>query len=280
MEHSKVIPSGPIVITGASGGMGSAATRTLASKGIPIIMACRDIDKAEEIKSKIIKDFPKADLTVMEIHLESFASIKTFAEGLKGVELAGLFNNAGVLPKHYTLSEEGYELSMAVNYLGPWLLTSLLLPQLKDNAAVVNMVSISSDIAHFSEDILHRKTKHFHRINRYATSKLALTYFTMILAERHPNLRVNASDPGIVNTDMIRMDMWFDPLTDVLFRPFCNTPDQGVSPALAALLGDRTGCLYSGKKARPFPGKFASHHDDALRLWNITEREMIDNKVL
>ncbi len=265
---------GSIIITGASGGMGSAATRALAAKGRRIIMACQDLDKASRVRDSIIKDIPAAELELRELHLDSFASIREFASGMEGVQLAGLFNNAGTLPRRYSLSGDGYEMTLAVNYIGPYLLTRLLLPRLGDGAAVVNMVSLSAKYVRFSRDILHPTEKDFGQLGAYATSKLALIYFTAALAARCPALRVNAADPGIVNTDIIRLDRWFDPLTDIIFRPFCKSPESGAAPAVRALRSDVSGKYFSGNRFRDIPPHYASRTEDIAWLWDATAKEV------
>ena len=110
------------MITGASGSMGSAATKMLAAKGFKIIMACRNLSKAASVRDIILHDVPEAELELAELRLDSFASIRDFASSLDGRALYGLFNNAGVMPKDYSLTEDGFEQTIAVNYLGPFLL--------------------------------------------------------------------------------------------------------------------------------------------------------------
>ncbi len=263
---------GSIIITGASGGMGSAATRALAAKGVSVIMACRDTGKAARVRDGIVREIPGAELEIREIHLDSIASVREFAASLEGVRLAGLFNNAGTLPRRYSLSEDGYETTLAVNYIGPYLLTRLLLPRLGDEAAVVNMVSLSAGYVRLGKDILHPSERDFSQLGAYAASKLALIYFTAALAGRCPGLRVNAADPGIVDTDIIRLGRWFDPLTDLVFRPFCKSPARGAAPAVRALLSDVSGKYFSGSGFRDIPPRYASRREDIARLWDETEK--------
>ena len=265
--------NGRIIITGASGGMGSAATRALAAKGIPVTMACRNLQKAEEVRTEILRDIPSADLKIKELHLDSFRSIRTFADSIVDGQTAGLFNNAGTMPRRFSLSEDGYELTLAVNYLGPWLLTRLLMPKMARDSAIVNMVSISSANARIRSDFPHEQASEFSQIGSYAESKLALMYFTIGLASRC-TMRVSAADPGIVDTGIIRLDRWFDPLTDLIFRPFCNSPAKGAAPAVRALLSPRGGMLFSVRGDRDFPSRYTRRADDIKRIWDITEREL------
>ena len=96
-------------------------------------------------------------------------------------------------------------------------------------------------------DFFEKGEKDFHQLRTYADTKLALIYFSIAMAQKSGR-RVNMADPGIVDTEMIRLGRWFDPLTDIFFRPFCNSPARGARPAVnapllrmqhAALLGER-----------------------------------------
>ena len=86
---------------------------------------------------------------------------------------------------------------------------------------------------------------------------------------------VNAADPGIVSTDIITMHMWFDPLTDLLFRPFIRTPRQGADTAIRLLLdkdaGQRTGTFNVSGHPKPLSEKY-THHVQMQELWQRTEK--------
>ena len=281
------------IITGASGAMGSEAAAALARAGRPLVMACRDLDKAKTVRERILDEVPNAVIEVRHLELSSLDAVREFAAGLRGMEISALFNNAGTMERHFALSADGFERTLAVNYLGPWLLTQLLLPQIRDG--VLNMVSLSCETARFGHDIFSPDGSHFSQLGSYSTSKLALMFFSIALARRC-NLRVNVSDPGIVNTEMIRLHRWFDPLTDVIFRPFCNSPKKGASPGVRALLDFSSGTelpsgevsspvpgsclLYKGLGSRPIPKKYASRTEDIGWLWKETEKILKDKGFL
>ena len=258
------------IITGASGAMGTRATAALARAGRPIIMACRNLDKAGEVKRQILGEVPNAVIEIKHLELSALDEVREFADGLRGVEIAALFNNAGTMERHFALSADGFERTLAVNYLAPCLLTRLLLPQIQGQ--VLNMVSISCETARFDHDLFSPDESRFTQLGSYSTSKLALMFFSIALAGRS-SVRVNVSDPGIVNTEMIRLHRWFDPLTDVLFRPFCNSPEKGASPAVRALLAcEGTGQMYKGLGCKDIPSRYASRTEDIEWLWSETEK--------
>ena len=109
-----------------------------------------------------------------------------------------------------------------------------------------------------------------------SNTKLALWLFTRELSERlkTEGITVNAADPGIVSTNIIRMDMWFDPLTDILFRPCIRTPKQGAATAVSLLLDDRwkevTGQMFASCKPKKVKDKFMNH-PQARQLWADTK---------
>ena len=258
------------IVTGASGSMGAAAAEALARQGKTVVMACRNLQKAETVRTDILSRVSDAHLEIRQLELSSMASVRAFAAGFGPGELDGLFNNAGVISRGYALTPEGLEHTFAVNYFGPFLLTNLLLPALAEGARIVNMVSLTCRFVSVSEASLRPAEKDFSRLGTYARAKRALLHSSQELARRHPELRVNVADPGVVNSNMITMGKWFDPLADKLFRPFCRKPEDGVKPALAALAAEDGGRYFVGHRADPIPARYC---DPALesRLWTATE---------
>ena len=92
-------------------------------------------------------------------------------------------------------------------------------------------------------------------------------------------ITVNAADPGIVSTNIINMDMWFDPLTDLLFRPFIRTPRQGADMAIRLLLepkyNNQTGNMYVSNKQRKLKPQYLNHPQKE-QLWIETEKKIKD----
>ena len=147
-----------------------------------------------------------------------------------------------------------------------------------EGSRIVNMVSCTYAIGRldFPDFFLRGKKGSFWRIPIYSNTKLALTLFTIDLSNRlkDKGIVVNAADPGIVSTDIITMHMWFDPLTDILFRPFIRSPRQGAATAISLLLdeegGKRTGTLNVSCHPKRLTDKYL-HHIQMDELWNRTE---------
>ena len=245
---------GIAIITGADGGMGQEITLALAKDGFQIIMACKEPEKAYQVCERIKQESGNKQIEVRGIDLSSLSSVHAFAQKIleEGRPVSRLMNNAGVLTTHIRPTVDGLETIVSVNYVGPYLLTRLLLPLMHKGTRIVNTVSCTYAIGKIESDFFTKgKNGRFNRISVYGNTKLALLLFTRELAERvkEKGITVNASDPGIVSTNMITMDAWFDPLTDILFRPFIRTPLQGAATAIHLALSEeasgKSGYCYS-----------------------------------
>lgn len=267
------------IITGADGGMGTEITRAVAQAGYHIIMLCYTLFKGEERKNQLILETGNEDIEVRQIDLSSMASVTNVADDLlgRGKHIDLLMNNAGTMSTGLMTTEDGLEYTVAVNYVAPFLLTLKLLPLMGKGTRIVNMISCTYSIGQLTSEFFTRgKSGSFWRIPVYSNTKLALWLFTRELSERlkEDGIAVNAADPGIVSTNIIRMDMWFDPLTDLLFRPCIRTPRQGASTAISLLLDDRwegvTGQMFASGKPKKVKDKFMNH-PQAKQLWTDTK---------
>ena len=268
------------VITGADGGMGMEITRAVATAGYKVIMVCRDPEIAEEKRQLIMRETGNIALEIVPVNLASLSSTASFANELlqRGEVITLLMNNAGTMETRRCITEDGLERTVSVNYVAPYLLTRKLLPLMGEGSRIVNMVSCTYAIGKldFPDFFLRGKKGAFWRIPIYSNTKLALTLFTIALSKKvkEKGIIVNAADPGIVSTKIITMHMWFDPLTDLFFRPFIRTPRQGAATAISLLLdedaGKRTGTLNVSCHPKQLSEKFF-HHVQMKELWDKTE---------
>ena len=261
--------------------MGTEITRAVAQAGYRVIMASCRKQKAEAVRRTLLHDHRDLQIEVRKLDLASLASVAEFANILleESYPITLLMNCAGTMETGLHITEDGLERTVSVNYVGPYLLTRKLLPLMHAGSRVVNMVSCTYAIGHldFPDFFTRGRRGGFWRIPIYSNTKLALTLFTIDLAERvrDRGIVVNAADPGIVSTDIITMHMWFDPLTDLLFRPFIRTPRQGADTAIRLLLdedaGQRTGTFNVSGHAKPLSEKY-THHVQMQELWQRTEK--------
>ncbi|MCD8268239.1 MAG: SDR family oxidoreductase [Parabacteroides sp.] len=279
---------GITIITGADGGMGQIITGALAREGYPVVMACKDPDKAAPVCERIRKESGNDQIEVRPVNLASFASVKAFTDRLltEGRPIDRLMNNAGILTTPVRQTEDGLETIVSVNYAAPYLLTRRLLPLMHAGTRIVNTVSCTYSIGKIKSDFFRKgKNGRFNRIQVYGNTKLALLFFTRELAGqvKERGITVNAADPGIVSTNMITMNAWFDPLTDVLFRPFIKTPAQGAATAIHLALSPdmagKSGCCYANCKEVKLPKRIL-RHPRQRRLWDDTEALLLPHNLL
>lgn len=270
------------VITGADGGMGRVITLALAKAGYKIIMACLTPAKAQPIMEEIKNISRNNNIKLIPLDLTSFASVSSFASTVSKMEehIGVLVNNAGVLSNRFRQTEDGLESTVSVNYAAPYLLTRLLLPKMKAGSRVVNTVSCTYAIGKIPTRFFEKGCDGtFFRIPVYSNTKLALLWFTLELAERAKKrgITVNAADPGIVNTNIITMHAWFDPLTDIFFRPFIRTPEQGAATAIHLALSEEvegiTGHCFASCKEKKIPVRLLGKPEQK-QLWIATEEKV------
>ena len=278
------------IITGADGGMGTEETRAVAEAGYHVIMACFCTKKAQPVCDKLRAETGNQNIEVIGIDLANLASVRAFADEvslrISAAATSGsnpylelLMNNAGTMETGRHCTVDGLERTVSVNYVGPYLLTRLLLPLMAKGSRIVNMASCVYAIGHLDfPDFFERGRKgSFWRIPIYSNTKLAITLFTIDLAERlrDRGITVNAVDPGVVSTEIIRMQMFFDPLTDLVFRPCIRTPRQGAETAIRLLLDDDkaglTAHFWRTNRIIDIGDKYY-HHPKMQQLWTDTER--------
>ena len=268
------------VITGAATGMGFEEAKAVAEKGFHVIMACRRPEPAERARQEIVEATGNESIEVIGIDLADLSSVRRFADEVKArfQHLDLLMNNAGTLETSFHKTVDNLERTVQVNYVGPFLLTCLLLPLMGEGSRIVNMVSLTYRYGRldFPDFFLRGRKGSFWRIPIYSNTKLALTLFTFELAGRlkDKGITVNAADPGIVSTDIIRLHNFLDPLTDIFFRPFIRTPRQGADTAIRLLLDDdkagQTGTFNRSGRSVDVGDKFL-HHAQMQDLWEKTD---------
>jgi NAD(P)-dependent dehydrogenase (short-subunit alcohol dehydrogenase family) len=213
--------NGPVLVTGASQGLGLSTAVALAARGRPVILGCRDAARGMAAASEVRARVPGADARVLELDLADLASVASAAAGLAaGPPLRALVCNAGVqVLKGVARSADGFELTFATNHLGHHLLARLLLdgPAAPERVVVVAsgvhmglqrpQSSLGFPSPRWADPRVLADADHAARDGsaragrvRYATSKLANVLFTYELARRLEGraTTVTAFDPGLM----------------------------------------------------------------------------------
>lgn len=197
------------IVTGANAGIGKETALGLAKLGATVVMVCRDSERGEaaqrEIKHKSAND--KVELMICDFASQN--SIRQFARDFtrQHERLDVLVNNAGVVLRQRSMTEDGLESTFAINHLGYFLVTNLLLDVLKKSAPS-RIVSVASAAHKFGKlDINGWPTgRDYSAFGAYANSKLANVLFTRELARRLKGTGVTANclHPGGVGTNLFR----------------------------------------------------------------------------
>jgi NAD(P)-dependent dehydrogenase (short-subunit alcohol dehydrogenase family) len=272
-----------VLITGADSGIGKETTRSLAQKGATIVMACRNLTKANLVCEAIKQESGNKQIEVMHLDLASISCIREFAGqfSLRHQQLNVLINNAGAFCMKREETPDGFEKSMVTNYLGPFLLTHLLLPLLKQTLEA-RIINLSSD-GHFRGQIdledLHQQKK-FSSSKAYNASKLAIVFFTQELAERlrDTDITVNALHPGNVATKIWNLwpnGKWYQLLLMKIIFFFLITPREGAQTCIYLASSDEvkeiTGKYFYKKRLKEVSPKC---RDKQLQkdLWQLSEK--------
>ena len=199
-----------VLITGATAGIGHETARQLLGHGYRVIVHGRTLIKATQAVDQLRTSFPSAHAEPVWGDLSIMAEVANLAEQVqtRARALDVLINNAGVYEHSRSLTIDGFELTMAVNHLAPFLLTKKLLKSLK--AAPQGRIITISSSAH---DKVGLQTEDFSFATElegyvaYATSKLANVLFTVALANRLSSFPVTAYsvDPGVITTRLLQV---------------------------------------------------------------------------
>lgn len=199
------------IVTGANSGTGFEAAKELAKKGAHVVMGCRNLKKAEDAQTKILKEIPEASLEIIQLDLSDLSRVRKFVETYRSTHdtLDILCNNAGigaVLTRIETV--DGFELQFGTNHFGHFALTGLLLDLImKVKGRVVTMSSTGHTFGNMEFENLNWERKgSYSPAGAYARSKLANLYFTYELHRRlrHSKSGVKAlcSHPGWSRTNL------------------------------------------------------------------------------
>ncbi|KAL3512784.1 hypothetical protein ACH5RR_025501 [Cinchona calisaya] len=277
------------IITGATSGIGAETARVLAKRGVRIIIPARNLKKAALVKENIIKETPEAEITLLEIDLSSFASVKRFCtEFLSlGLPLHILINNAGKFSQKLEFSEDKIEMTFATNYLGHFLLTEMLLEKMVETAAETGIegriVNVSSVIHNW---VKRNNFSFYHMLNpnnyngtrAYSQSKLANILHAKELArqlkERKANVTINAVHPGIVKTGIIRDHKGI--ITESLYfvaSKLLKSTSQGAATTCYVALSQQTEGMsgkYFSDCNESHSSSLANDEAEAHKLWKLT----------
>ena len=261
-----------VAITGATSGLGRATALQLAQKGASVVVIARSNTKVNEVIKEIEKEGGKGQSIISD--LSSMKDTKEAADSITKVvdRLDVLINNAGAHFPKYRETPEGFESTLALNYLSPFLLTHHLIEQMKQTASdygearVINITSIMHK-SPINWDDLNYKNTTYHSNTAYYQSKHLLTSFTYYLSRqlKETGITVNCIHPGFVKTALAQSDYPFPMNIIVPIVGFFI----GESPEQAA---DTPVWLALSNEVKGINGEYI-HHRKIRKSWPPTRDE-------
>ncbi|WP_225725800.1 MULTISPECIES: SDR family NAD(P)-dependent oxidoreductase [unclassified Nocardia] len=263
-----------VVITGASLGIGAQAAKKLAARGATVAVVGRSPERTAEVARQVDGQAFLADFAKL-------GEVRKLADQLRDryPRIDILANNAGGALPRRAVTEDGNELTFQINHLAPFLLTNLLLDELRQaKARVINTASLTYRFARLDLTTVNEPTGAFSQFGAYATTKLANILFTRELARRTAGsgLVTAAFHPGAVATHVYdHAPLGLGRLIrSPLSRPFFIQPDKGADPLvhLATTSDDINGKYYNRFELEEPRTRQAADPELAEQLWEFSAR--------
>lgn len=271
-----------VIVTGGNSGIGLETAKDLASRGARVIIACRNVKRAEVAREEIVKFSGNNDVHCRQLDLSSLRSVREFCNEIMKTEkrLDVLINNAGAGGLGNYKTEDGLHIGMQVNYFAPFLLTCLLLPFLKSSAPsrIINISSMIHKYGLLDFENLNME-KYWSDYLVYANSKLFLNLMTLELSERikGTNVTVNALHPGVAATNIFRnipsslIRNIVKKSVGFLFQNAWEAAQTSIYLAVSPDVSHVSGCYFSDCREKK-PSKTAQDLEVAKRLFAESER--------
>ena len=271
-----------IVISGATNGIGKAAAIELSKENPKLLFTYRNQSLADELLAEIKDMSPNTQVQSVYCDFSDQDSIKKCTNEINDLcaNIDVLINNAGVVNTSYHETGEGIENTFAVNHLGYFLFTNLLLQKLKghDETRIVNVSSAAhSFVKEMQWEDINFKNNFGQGLRSYGQSKLANLLFTRYLAIKlsTDNISVNAIHPGGVNTSLGSQNKaWYSKPLRLILKPFFRSPLKGAESIiyLATKQDDGvTGEYFVDSKIHK-SSTYSKNLEEAHKLWDLSEK--------
>ena len=270
-----------VVISGATNGIGKAAAIELSRENPKLLFTYRNQRLADELLAEIKDISPSTQVQSVYCDFSDQDSIKKCTNEINDLcaNIDVLINNAGVVNTSYHETDEGIENTFAVNHLGYFLFTNLLLQKLKgdDETRIVNVSSAAhSFVKEMQWEDMNFKNNFGQGLKPYGQSKLANLLFTRYLSIKlsTENISVNAIHPGGVNTSLGSQNKaWYSKPLRLILRPFFRSPLKGAESIiyLATKQDDGvTGEYFVDSKIHK-SSSYSKNLEEAHKLWGLSE---------
>ncbi len=278
-----------VLITGGTSGIGRQTAIALAKQGAEVILTSRNESRGMRTAEEIRRMTGNPRVTSLPLDLGTLASVRSAAAQITDQypTLDVLINNSGILRMKREVSADGFELNLAVNFLGPFLFTLLLLKPLRA-APRARIVMLASD-AHlkgrldFSDLQL---TKGYQWLKAYGGSKLAVVAFTLSLSKRlaGSTVTINCLHPGMARTQIWPRETFGERLFSNVVSLFAIRDSVAAAHVLNLAVGlsleGRSGLYFDrDRETTPSPEASDPALQDRLWRWSAQTAGMVSDDV-
>ena len=271
-----------ILITGATAGIGKAGALELGRRGWKVFVHARSAERGNPVLDELKKNAPNAEFVLVTGDMASLKEVKALADQVKAQteKLDVLWNNAGLILDERKTSPDGWELTMAINHLAPFVLTRELIPLVESvRGRIITTSSFANNFGTFNWDDWMDEKSEYKSMRIYGKSKLANILFTRELARRVESKGITAHcyHPGFVRTDFGKqrgatqqgssMPGWLQSLIMIDAEAGADT---GVFLADDPSVTKSNGKYWATRKIRWT--KSFDNDSNAAKLWELSEK--------
>jgi NAD(P)-dependent dehydrogenase (short-subunit alcohol dehydrogenase family) len=262
------------LVTGANSGLGFAVSRIFARNGAHTILLCRSEERGQETVRRILQEAPDASIDLMICDLSSMDSMQSFITDFreKYSRLDILLNNAAVMKRKRTVTEDGFELMFQVNYLAPFILMNAFSELIENSSShqIINIALPSEDLRLNFADLQFEQT--YHMYNSFFLTKLYLLMASLEMSRRHENdeLTVTLTVPGSFRSNLARDFFWFGWVKN-LFSASVDSAAENILHVIALVEAHgKSGLVYEKDQLKQL---IPYWKDTSVRerLWSTTE---------
>lgn len=265
------------LITGGTHGIGTEVARAAAAADARVLITARNPELGEQVRAEV------GAARVIDLDLASMDSVRRAAESVDE-PIDVLINNAGTMPLSHQETEDGFELTLGVNFLGPFALTNLLMDQVRERVVCVSSIAYKRGKIDWQDP--HFRHGWWSSDVAYAQSKLAVMLWGFELQRRlnESDRKVTLVHPGWVVTNMqnVTRSRLLNRLNARISGAIGQSAEDGARPVLVAATSDLPGAAYvtvsgrGGFRGRPMvtdPGFRAQNPAASRRVWKFAAAE-------
>jgi len=269
------------LITGANTSLGFAVAERCAAQGAVTILVCRNWEKGENAIHQIKRDIPNASAELMICDLSSLKSIQSFISDfkLKYSKLDILYNNAAVMKRKRTVTEDGFEMMFQVNYLAPYILMNSFLELLKKGSSpyIINNGRPADKLRLDMDDLQFAKS--YHMYHSFFKTKLCLLFATLELSGRPESdgITVTMIDPGPFKSELVRDVPLMGWVKNLFSAPVDKAAENILYHVTSDEAKDKNGKVFREKQEKPII-EYWKDTGIRERVWSVTE-SLIEGKI-